>query len=125
MKHQDKTREQVIEELERAEEALRWLSATAIELVGFPPERDIFEFICTKTKELVGNAIVSVNSIDEENSVLRIRKLAGVGPIKVEKLEALLARKLVGTSFEGVDDEGVSSNKSDRIEGDKGNSERT
>jgi PAS domain S-box-containing protein len=104
MKHPGKTREQVIEELERAEEALKWLSATAIELVGFPPERDIYEFICTKTKELVGNAIVSVSSVDEETRVLRIRKLAGIGPIKLEKIESLLGKKAVGTSFEGVHD---------------------
>jgi PAS domain S-box-containing protein len=105
MKHQHKTREQVIEELDQAEEALKWLSTTAIELVGFPPERDIYEFICAKTRELVGNAIVSINSIDDENSVLRIRKLAGIGQVKLEKLEVLLGRKILSASFEGVDHE--------------------
>jgi PAS domain S-box-containing protein len=105
MKHREKTKEQVIEDLEQAQQALKWLSATAIELVGFPPEEDIDEFICTKIRELVGNAIVSVNSIDDENNVLCIRKLAGVGPIKLEKLEALFGDRVVGASFEGVHDE--------------------
>lgn len=92
-------------DLEKAKQALDWLSATSIELVSFPPDRDLYEFICRKVKELVGNAIVGVNSIDEEARVLQVRRVAGIGGAMLAKVEALANRKLIGTSFDGVDDE--------------------
>ena len=88
-----------------AEEALRWLSARAIELVGFPPERDLYAFICSHLKQLVGNAIVSVNSIDAETNLLRVRQLAGVEHTLLCRAEDMLKRKIVGATFPGVSDE--------------------
>jgi PAS domain S-box-containing protein len=87
------------------EAALEWLSARSIELVGFPPERDLYEFICTGVKELVGNAIVGVNSIDPEADVLRVRRLAGIGHTRLRRVEELLQKKVIGSAFGGVDEE--------------------
>jgi PAS domain S-box-containing protein len=88
-----------------AEESLRWLSESAMEFVTLPPDRDIYDFIGRKVKQLVGRAIVSVNSIDEEKCVLRVRSLSGLKQSTLERTEQLLGRRVLDTDFDGVHEE--------------------
>ncbi len=87
------------------EDALKWLSAKAIELVSFPPEGDLYEFICQGVKELVGNAVVSVNSIDVEADLLRVRRIGGLQGTRLRRVEGLLEKKIIGATFHGIHEE--------------------
>lgn len=105
----DRLRERVaeLESADRgvAEESLRWLSETAMEFVTLPPDRDIYDFIGRKVKQFVGKAIVSVNSIDAQKSVLRVRSLTGVKKATLQRAEQLLGGRVLDSDFEGVHDE--------------------
>ena len=74
---------------------MEFLSKAAIDLVEFPPEKDIYGFIGECLYELVGNAVILVNSFDESNSNFSTRSIAGMGN-HFNALLSLLGRHPVG-----------------------------
>jgi GAF domain-containing protein len=121
MKDEDKTKEQLVDELaelrwriaaleaseterKRTEDhGLEFLSETATEFVEFPLAGDIYRFIGEKLKELVGNSVVAVNSFDEASDSLCIRALLGLGK-RIEAVTRIMGGDPVGMSFE-IDDQ--------------------
>ena len=93
-----------ITEQRRAEEEMRIIAETAIELVELPPERDIYDFIGEKLRELVGEAVISVNSYDEKTGTLEVRKVLGLAGEKLRKLDALIGTRVSGMKLSMLDD---------------------
>lgn len=100
MSWQDKTREQLIQELETLRQRVAeleteadlqksegevsrllhdqtLLSKAAIELMNFPLDGDIYQFIGEQLKELSGGRFVIVNTFDAEIEQIRVRAVAG------------------------------------------------
>jgi phosphoglycerate-specific signal transduction histidine kinase len=114
MKDEGKTREQLINEvaelreriaqLEAAEEGcehvdvkhtrdMDFLSRTATEFVELASEENIYQFIGEKLKQLVGNAVVIINSFDKVSDSFCTRAIVGFGKyIKSKPVLELLAR---------------------------------
>ncbi|MFH1435669.1 MAG: PAS domain S-box protein [Pseudomonadota bacterium] len=94
-----------ITEQRRAEEEMRILAETAMELVELPPERDIYDFIGEKLRELVGEAVISVNSYDEKTGALEVRKVLGLAGEKLRNLDKLIGTRVSGMKFSRLDSE--------------------
>ncbi len=92
-------------ERKRFEDALRRISKAAIEFVELRLEEDPYEFICKKLKELVGDAIVVVNSFDSKLGILVTRKILGITDQKLETVSNLVGEKILGISFEKINEE--------------------
>ncbi len=97
--------QQEISDRKHLEDALRKISKAAIDFVELTLEVDPYEFICNKLKELVGDAIVGVNSFDSEQGILVTRKILGITEQKLEKVSELVGEKILGISFEDIDEE--------------------
>jgi DNA-binding CsgD family transcriptional regulator/PAS domain-containing protein len=121
MKDKNKTKEQVTGELrklrrkisesrekeieyQRAHERekhyvrdLKSLSEMAVGLVDLPFEKDIYQFIAEKLKELGGNCMVIVNSFDEESKTFCVRSVLGIGK-HMDSILKILGRHPVGMS---------------------------
>jgi len=130
MKRQDRTKEQLIDELSqlrqriaesqaseaerrRADEkekeyirALTFLSKSATALIELRPEEDIYRFIAERLRELLGDSIVTVNSYDRTTGENTIRSVVGIGR-RTQALLKTLGRDPVGMSFK-LDDEAKS-----------------
>jgi len=76
---------------------ITFLSKTAMQFVDFPPEEDIYRFIGEQLKELAGESIVVVNSIDQTKGILTTRIVAGM-----EKYTKGIT-KLIGRNPEGME----------------------
>jgi PAS domain S-box-containing protein len=127
MRDEDKTKEQLVNELvelrqrvselsaaeaerKQAEEKekqyireLEFLSKSIAEFVELPRGRDIYWFIGEKLQELVGGSVVSINSFDEVSSSLCIRAILGLGE-RTKAVMRIMDGDLVGRSFR-IDDE--------------------
>ncbi|MCK4795282.1 MAG: PAS domain S-box protein, partial [Desulfobacteraceae bacterium] len=109
-----------ITERKRGEEEMREMSEAAMQLVDFPPERDMYDFICEKVKQFVDEGIVAVNSIDLENDTLQVRKVLGIGEAKLKMIDKLLGRKTTSISLSGIFQEAkeaLTSGKLAKVEG--------
>jgi len=141
MRDIDKTKEQLIRELEEIRRRvvefegsattgkrtkgnekymrdLAFLSRTAIGFLELSPEEDIYEFIGKQLRELVGNSIIIVNSFEEAADSICVRAVSGLGE-KMETVFRLLGRHPVGM-FLTIDDEarlGLSSGKLVKVPG--------
>jgi PAS domain S-box-containing protein len=82
---------------------LKFLSETATEFVEFPLAGDIYRFMGEKLKELVGNSVVAVTSLDEASDSLCIRALLGLGK-RAEAVAKVVGGDPIGMSFE-IDDQ--------------------
>ncbi|HDH96810.1 MAG TPA: GAF domain-containing protein, partial [Proteobacteria bacterium] len=74
------------------------LSETALELVGLPPEKDIYRFIGEQLMKFVGEAVIVISSFDEESNSLRIRAILGLDDY-MEEIRRVLGRDPVGMQF--------------------------
>jgi len=91
-----------ITDRKHADELIRTLAATAMELVELPAEADLFEFIGEKVLALIGEGIVSVHSIDGDTMI--VRHLAGAKTVTLRLAQSLLGRAVVGMPVKGVHD---------------------
>ncbi|MCK4786781.1 MAG: PAS domain S-box protein [Desulfobacteraceae bacterium] len=141
MKDKDKTKEQLINELEQMHQRvvefegsattgkrkkedekymsdLAFLSMTAIGLLELSPEEDIYEFIGRQLRELVGNSIIIVNSFEGATDSVCARAVLGVGK-KMGSVVRILGKHPVGMSLP-IDDEarlGLGSRKLVKVPG--------
>jgi PAS domain S-box-containing protein len=86
---------------------LGFLSRTSMELVEFPLEEDIYQFIGQRLKELVGECVIAINSYDKATDSLCTRAVEGLGKYSQAILK-LIGRNPVGMSFPITDEEGRS-----------------
>jgi two-component system, cell cycle sensor histidine kinase and response regulator CckA len=83
---------------DRAGGGVEVLARTALEFVGLPADADIYLFIAERLQTLVGDALVFVNSCEENSSVLHCRAVVGMGNL-VQRSLRLLGRHPLGMQF--------------------------
>ncbi len=133
MTYQDKTREQLIEEIEALEAAAgqnapddEWaqllhdqdlLSKAAIELMNFPLDGDIYPFIGERLKELSNGRFVIVSTFDAQIEKVRVRAVAGLSK-HGETVLNILGRNPVGMTLPLSEEtkEGLFTNELERVE---------
>jgi PAS domain S-box-containing protein len=107
-----------ITESKHADQLMRTLGTTAMELVELPAGADLFRFIGEKVLALIGGGIVSVNSIDGDT--LTVRHVVGANTVALELAQRLLGRTVIGMPLHGVHEEARSAlltGKLMRVEG--------
>ncbi|MBU0512508.1 MAG: PAS domain S-box protein, partial [Chloroflexi bacterium] len=82
---------------------ITFLTETAMSFVEFPLEKDIYRFIGEQLKELAGESIVVVNSIDEAGDILTTRAVLGMGKYS-KRILKLLGRNPEGTEYDARDE---------------------
>jgi len=83
---------------------LEFLSGTAMALVEYTSNGDIYRFIANRLRELSGDSTVAVSLYDKPSDSLEIRAVAGLGK-RAEKLFRILGRDLVGMRYPVTDAE--------------------
>jgi len=78
-------------------QSIAFLSETAMQFVNLPPENDIYHFIGEQIRELTGESIVVVNSIDNAKGILTTRAVIGTGKYAKDIM------KLTGRNPEGME----------------------
>ena len=76
----------------------KFLSQTAIELFGFPPDGDIYRYTGERLRKITGDAIVMVLSFDERTRSFTCRHSEGIGKFASAVLK-LIGRDPVGMEF--------------------------
>ena len=107
-----------ITDRKHADQLMRTLAATAMELVELPVGADLFRFIGEKVLALIGEGIVSVNSIDGDT--LTVRQVVGAKTVTLKLAQRLLGRTVIGMPLQGVHEEARSAlltGKLMRVEG--------
>ena len=95
----DITEEKLVEEQRKSYvRDLEFLSKTAMAFSELPADADIYGFTAERLKELVGEAIVLVNSYDAAKDAVCIRAVAGLGK-SVRNLLKIVGRNPVGMVF--------------------------
>jgi PAS domain S-box-containing protein len=74
------------------------LARTAMALIDFPPDEDLYAFIGERLRELPGVRYVIVTTFDPANEQATVRAIAGVGP-RMEGVLRLLGRHPIGMSL--------------------------
>jgi PAS domain S-box-containing protein len=92
-----------ITDRKQAEQHMRTLVATAMELVELPPQADFLQFTSEKVLALIGGGIVSANAI--EGDTLTVRAIAGAKPMVMKLARRLLGRPVTGMALPGVREE--------------------
>jgi len=78
---------------------LKFISEKATEMADYPLDANIFEYIARALHQLVPQgAIVLVNSIDRENTTVRVEAIRGADPYLPE-IERMFGRSPLGLSF--------------------------
>ncbi|KAF5434805.1 PAS domain-containing protein, partial [Candidatus Methanophagaceae archaeon] len=72
-------RKKAEEEEKQHRKRIEFLSKTAMRFVEFSPDEDIYSFIGEQLKELTGDSMLSINSIDKDPSILVTRAVLGLG----------------------------------------------
>jgi len=109
-----------ITEQKRLERMMRGFAETPIGFMRLPMDRDIYGYICEQVKQIAGNAIVAVNSIDVDRSILKVRRILGIQGRMLSKTEKLLGSSVLNLSLEGVSKEAkaaLTSCKLTKVEG--------
>lgn len=97
------TKSKMTEELIEYQENLKTLSRTALQLVEFPQDKNIYDFIGNQIREFIGNSgFIIVNSVDPKTRVSIIHTVLGMGPF-VNKIIKLMGRNPVGMVFDVAD----------------------
>ncbi len=96
-------RVQAQEKERRHFQGIKFLTDTAMSFVEFPPEKDLYRFIGERLKELAGNSIVVVNSIDAAKGILTTRAVLGMGKLSENFIE-LIGRHPEGTVYDASDE---------------------
>ncbi|MDP2897049.1 MAG: PAS domain S-box protein [bacterium] len=95
----DITEEKLVEEQRKSYvRDLEFLSKTAMAFSELPADADIYGFTAERLRELVGEAIILVNSYDAAKDTVCIRAVAGLGK-SVRKLFKIVGRNPVGMVF--------------------------
>lgn len=96
---------------------LAFLSESAMEFVGFSPERNIYEHIGEGLKKIVGEAFVIVNSFEANTQEFMTRAIYGA-PKGVEASLKLIGKNIVGTTFPVTEEArvGLTSGKLEKVE---------
>lgn len=94
---------QDITESRQADNQLGFLLETAMELLEFTAEKDIYSYAAEQLKALIGNCIVGVSSYDKATETICTRALIGLGGLS-DKLFAVLGRNPVGATYKLNDD---------------------
>ncbi len=97
-------RKRAAEHKESCARNLEFLSKTAMAFSELPADADIFGFTAERLKELVGEAIILVNSYDAAKDAVCIRAVAGLGK-SARNLLKIVGRNPVGMVF-SLDDIG-------------------
>ena len=84
----------------KAERELKCLADTATDLVTLAPDVDVYDFICQHLEPLVGDAVFSVSSYDEELHTLTVRRVAGLTADQLASVREQVGTDLVGMTFE-------------------------
>jgi PAS domain S-box-containing protein len=82
---------------------ISFLTGTAMSFVDFPPGKNIYRFIGEQLKELAGESIVVVNSIDEASDILTTQAVLGLGKYS-EDISKLVGRNPEGIEFNARDE---------------------
>ncbi len=77
---------------------LSFLSATAMDFVEYPLDKDLFPYIAEKLAELAGDAAVVVCSYDKASGRFQLKAIEGFGD-KAAWVSELLGRDLLGATF--------------------------
>ncbi|MCF7853661.1 MAG: PAS domain-containing protein [Candidatus Pacebacteria bacterium] len=78
---------------------LSFISRTAMELVRFPLEEDIYRYIAARLREIVGESVIVVNAYDPAPDTMTCRAVEGVGGHASAVLR-LLGQHPVGSVFQ-------------------------
>jgi len=84
---------------------IAFLSKTAMQFVDFPPEKDIYHFIGEQLKELVGESIVVINSIDGAKGILTNHAILGMEKY-TQDIFKIIGKNPEGLKFD-VNNEGL------------------
>jgi len=79
-----------ITERKKAEEVFKFLSKTAMEFVELPPEKDVYAFIAERLKEMLGEVVIAVSSIDVDKHMMYVRKVIGLN----KQMEKIICKHL-------------------------------
>lgn len=97
--HEDITERKKMKEKERQYfRDLAFLSKTAMELVEFTSNKDIYCYVGEQIRQLFPQSIVIINSFNEVTDLFRIRAMLGVGKL-TSRLLKVLRREPVGMTF--------------------------
>lgn len=97
--HEDITERKKMAEKERQYFSdLAFLSKTAMELVEFTSEKDIYCYVGEQIRQLFPQSIVIINSFNKTTDLFRVRALLGVGKLTTRFLK-ILRREPVGMTF--------------------------
>jgi len=77
-------------------ESIEFLAKATMRFVDFPADDDIYRFIGDQIRELGGESIVIVNSIEDDPDILTTRAVLGLGEISTRVM------KLIGRDPEGM-----------------------
>jgi PAS domain S-box-containing protein len=94
----DAPREEAEERAKQYARDMEYLYRTALDLVAFPPDRDIYPYIAERLKELAGDHVVAVSSYDAGAGCIQCRAVVGLGKFAQGFLK-LVGRDPVGMRF--------------------------
>jgi len=96
---------QDITERKKAEDDLKFLSHTAMELVEFPLEGDIYQYLAERLKTLLGDdSVVAVNSFDNDRSIITTEVILGIDD-SLPMIGKVLGKMPAGMSIKLTTDE--------------------
>lgn len=97
---------------------LKFLSKMAVELVNFPIEDNLCQFIAEQLKELVGTCMVAVNSFDESSQKFCVCAVLGIGR-HMDKVLKILGRHPLSMTTPINEDarEGLTSGRLEKVPG--------
>ena len=84
--------------------SIELLSETATRFVDFPADDDIYKYIGNQIRNLAGESIVVVNSIDDDGAILTTRAVLGMGEFSARALK-LMGRSPEGMTFDARDED--------------------
>jgi len=75
----DVTQKKIAEEIRTKHlDTLRFVSSTAMDLVGLPPEKNLYEFISDKVANLAGDSIIVVSTYEEAFAKFQAKAITGI-----------------------------------------------
>ncbi len=87
------------------EQELRKLAESAVALVDFPRNGDVYAFVCDRVKRFVGPGIVGVSEIDLDRSILTTRRVLGLTRTGEAAINKMIGKNRNQLSFDGVNDD--------------------
>jgi two-component sensor histidine kinase len=142
MSKKDKTKEELVKEIENLRsqvtklkkskiklkrtqekesqyfESITFLTKTAMKFVEFPSNKDMYRFIEECLKKLVPYSMVFINSYDQATGIICTRLALGIGAVS-EKTLKLLGRHPIGMTYKISEEAllGLTSNKLSKVPG--------